>query len=82
MAYYNPYGGDGQQFNSEAYWVERLNAAIGEEAARRGVAVADAFTPFGGGRAYTYTNIVLGDVHANAQGHAAMAEAFWAALRY
>ncbi|MBC8074724.1 MAG: SGNH/GDSL hydrolase family protein [Chloroflexales bacterium] len=82
MAYYNPYGGDPQEFNSEAYWVGRLNAAIAEEAARRGVAVADAYTPFGGGRAYTYTNIVLGDIHANKQGHAVMADAFWQALRY
>jgi lysophospholipase L1-like esterase len=82
MAYYNPYGGDAQTVNSEAYWVSRLNAAIGEEAAGRGVAVADAFTPFGGGRAYTYTYVVLGDIHANEQGHAVMAEAFWAALQY
>lgn len=82
MAYYNPYGGDPGAPNSEAYWVSQLNAAIGEEAERRGVAVADAYTPFGGGRAYTYTNIVLGDVHANRQGHAVMAEAFWAALKY
>ena len=82
MAYYNPYGGDPQQLNSEAYWVARLNAAISAEAARRGVAVADAFTPFEGGRAYTYTNIVLGDIHANKQGHALLADAFWAALKY
>jgi lysophospholipase L1-like esterase len=82
MAYYNPYGGDAQTFNSEAYWVSRLNVAIGEEAARRGATVADAFTPFGGGRAYTYTYVVLGDIHANEQGHAVMADAFWAALKY
>jgi lysophospholipase L1-like esterase len=82
MTYYNPYGGDPTIAQSEAYWVAQLNAVIAAEAARRGVAVADAFTPFEGGRAYTHTFILFGDVHANAAGHALMAEAFQLALGY
>lgn len=82
MTYYNPYGGDPSEPNSEAYWVAQLNNAITLEASRRGIAVADAFSAFEGGRAYTHTNILFGDVHANAAGHELMAEAFQAALGY
>lgn len=82
MAYYNPYGGDPQQPTSEAAWVIKLNTAIRNAAAPRGVAVADAYTPFTNGRAYALTNIVVGDVHANREGHVVMADAFWHALQY
>jgi lysophospholipase L1-like esterase len=82
MTYYNPYGGDPSVQNSEAYWVAQLNAAIIAEATQRGITVADAFTPFEGGRAYTHTFILFGDVHANAAGHELMAEAFRDALGY
>lgn len=82
MAYYNPYGGDPAIVGSEAYWVERLNAAISAAALPRGAAVADAYTPLGGGRAYTHTFILFGDIHANALGHQLIADAFIRALRY
>lgn len=82
MAYYNPYGGDPQQPDSEAAWVIKMNDMIRAVAEPRGVAVADAYTPFEGGRAYALTNIVLGDFHANREGHIVMADAFWQALQY
>ncbi len=82
MTYYNPYGGDERLEGSDAYWVERLNEAIREEAARRGVLVADVYPAFAGGRYYTHTFILSGDIHANAQGHALIAEIFWEALGY
>ncbi len=82
MTYYNPYGGDPAVHGSDAFWVERLNAAIREEAGRRGVAVADVYLAFEGGRAYTHTFALLGDIHANAQGHALIAETFVTALGY
>lgn len=82
MTYYDPYGGDPLQADSDAYWVERLNAAIRAESDRRGVAVAEAHPAFAGGRAYTHTFILLGDVHANAQGHRLLAAVFAEALGY
>lgn len=82
MTYYNPYSGDPAVAGSDAYWVERLNDAIRAEAARRGVAVADVYDDFLGGREYTHTFILFGDIHANAQGHALIAESFLDALRY
>ena len=82
MTYYNPYGGDPSIANSEAAWVVQLNSAISAEAVQRGVVVADAYTPFTGGRAYAYTNIISNDVHANREGHVVIAEQFWAALEY
>jgi lysophospholipase L1-like esterase len=82
MTYYNPYGGDAAQEGSDAYWIERLNAAIREEAGRRAVAVADVYPAFAGGRFYTHTFILLGDIHANAQGHALIARVFLDALAY
>ncbi|HMQ31324.1 MAG TPA: SGNH/GDSL hydrolase family protein, partial [Chloroflexaceae bacterium] len=82
MTYYNPYGGDPAVEGGEAYWVARLNAAITEEAARRGVAVADAYGPFADGRFYTHTFILFGDIHANARGHRLIADVFAEALGY
>jgi len=82
MTYYDPYGGDPSLESADAYWVVRMNAAIAEEAARRGVAVADGYGALAGGKAYTHTFILLGDIHANAQGHRALADAFLAALGY
>jgi lysophospholipase L1-like esterase len=66
MTYYNPYGGDPAIEDGDAYWVAQMNTAIAEEAARRGAAVADGYGALGGGRAYTHTFILLGDVHATA----------------
>jgi lysophospholipase L1-like esterase len=82
LAYYNPYGGDPAIVDSEAYWVSRFNEALGRVALRYGATVADAYTPFAGGNAYAYTYILIGDVHANAEGHAVLAEEFWQALEY
>jgi lysophospholipase L1-like esterase len=82
MTYYNPYGGDPGLEGGDAYWVERLNDAIREEAARRGVAVADVYPAFTGGRFYTHTFILAGDIHANAQGHELIAEIFREVLGY
>ncbi len=82
LAYYNPYGGDPDVVDSEAYWVSRFNAALREVAARHGATVADGYTPFAGGNAYAYTYILIDDVHANAEGQAVLAEQFWQALEY
>ncbi len=82
MTYYNPYGGDPAVTGGDAYWVEQLNLAIREEAARRGVAVADVYPAFAGGRFYTHTFVLLGDIHANARGHRLIADVFLAALGY
>lgn len=82
MTYYNPYGGDATLAGGDAYWVEQLNTAIREEASRRGVAVAEVYPAFEGGRFYTHTFILFGDIHANAQGHRLIAERFLAALGY
>jgi lysophospholipase L1-like esterase len=82
MTYYNPYGGDPAVVGGDAYWVAQLNAAISAAALPRGAAVADAYTPLDGGRAYTHTFILTGDIHANALGHQVLADAFLSALRY
>jgi lysophospholipase L1-like esterase len=82
MIYYNPYGGDPSVVGGDAYWVAQLNAAISAAALPRGAAVADAYTPLGGGLVYTDTFILMGDIHANALGHKVLAEAFMHALRY
>jgi lysophospholipase L1-like esterase len=82
LAYYNPYGGDPDVINSEAYWVSQFNTALRRVAMRYGATVADAYTPFAGGNAYAYTYILIGDVHANAAGQAVLAEQFWQALEY
>jgi lysophospholipase L1-like esterase len=82
MTYYNPYGGDPSVEGGDAYWVERLNEAIRAEADRRSVAVAEVYPAFTGGRFYTHTFILFDDIHANAQGHALIAEIFLQALGY
>jgi lysophospholipase L1-like esterase len=82
MTYYNPYGGDPAVVGGDAYWVTQLNAAISAAALPRGAAVADSYTPLGGGRAYTHTFILMGDIHANALGHRVLADVFLRALRY
>ncbi|NJN15950.1 MAG: SGNH/GDSL hydrolase family protein [Oscillochloris sp.] len=82
MTYYNPYGGDPQILGSEAYWAVRMNDAIRAAAAQHGVAVADGYGALDGGRAYTHTLILFGDIHANAQGHRELAKAFITALGY
>lgn len=82
MTYYDPFGTDQTIVGSEGYWVARLNEAIRREAAGREARVAEVQDAFGGGRAYEYTNILVGDVHANARGHAVIAEQLWQALGY
>lgn len=82
MTYYNPFPGDPSDQNSAAYWSDQLNAAITRAATARGVAVADVASAFAGGNVYRYTYIASGDIHANSDGHALIAERFLAALRY
>ncbi len=82
MTYYNPYGGDPTVAESEAYWVAQLNTVIRAAAAERSMAVADTYAPFDGGNAYSYTHILIGDIHATRQGHVVIAEQFWEALEY
>ncbi|NTU79555.1 MAG: SGNH/GDSL hydrolase family protein [Chloroflexales bacterium] len=82
MTYYNPYGGNPSVEDGDAFWVERLNAAIREEAELHGVAVAEVYHAFADGRFYTHTFILSGDIHANAQGHRLIAATFREALRY
>ena len=72
MTIYNPYGGDPAVFHSQAWWVERFNAALGEEAARRDIAVAAVYERFRNNeRALTWMPV---DFHANNRGHRAIAE--------
>lgn len=82
MTYYNPFPGDETDPASAAYWSARLNDAIMRVAAERGVAVADIRAAFAGGNVYRYTYVAAGDVHANADGHALIAEHFLRALGY
>jgi lysophospholipase L1-like esterase len=82
MTYYNPYPGDPADQTSRAYWSAQLNTAITRAAMARGVAVADVAGAFAGGKVYRYTYIAAGDVHANSDGHALIAEQFMQALRY
>jgi hypothetical protein len=46
------------------------------------VAVANVEQAFAGGNVYRYTYIAAGDVHANSDGHAVIAEQFVRALGY
>jgi lysophospholipase L1-like esterase len=80
MTIYNPYGGDPAIQRSDAWWVERFNAALIEEARRRDIAVADAYARFRG-RERELTWVPL-DFHANNRGHLAMAETLWSAAGY
>ncbi|MBA3947439.1 MAG: SGNH/GDSL hydrolase family protein [Herpetosiphonaceae bacterium] len=82
MTYYNPWGGDPQNTKSPAYWAAELNKAISAAAKSHGVALADGFTPFEDGKAWTLTYITNGDVHANNAGHQILADQFWQALQY
>jgi len=82
MTYYNPFPGDETDPASAAYWGARLNDAIARVAEERGVAVADISDAFAGGNVYRYTYIAAGDVHANADGHALIAQYFLEALGY
>jgi acyl-CoA thioesterase I len=80
MTYYNPYAGDPTVARSLAWWAERFNAALAEEAARRDIAVAPVYERFRGQeQALTFMPL---DFHANNRGHRAIAEAFWRATRY
>ncbi len=82
MTYYNPYPGDPTDNSTLAYWSAQLNAAITRVAQARGVAVADVAGAFAGGKVYRYTYLASGDVHANSDGHALIAQRFWQALQY
>ncbi|HEX5503447.1 MAG TPA: SGNH/GDSL hydrolase family protein, partial [Thermomicrobiales bacterium] len=80
MTVYNPYGGDPALAHSPAWWVQRFNGVIADEAARRGVRVADVYGPFVGHETdYTYMPL---DFHPNNRGHEAIAGAFWRAMGY
>ena len=80
MTVYNPYGGDPAVRGSDAWWVERFNSTLAEEAARRDIGVAGVYERFRGQeRVLTYVPL---DFHANNRGHRAIAEAFWQASGY
>ncbi len=82
MNYYNLFPGDPEDETGPTYWANQLNAAIARAATARGVAVADVASAFAGGNVYRYTYIATGDIHANPDGHALIAEQFLAALEY
>jgi lysophospholipase L1-like esterase len=82
MNYYNLFPGDPDDQSGPTYWANQFNAAIARAAATRGVAVADVASAFAGGNVYRYTYIATGDIHANPDGHALIAEQFLAALQY
>lgn len=82
MTYYNPYPGDAADQTTNAYWSAQLNRAIERAAQQRGVKVADVASAFEGGKVYRYTYITTGDVHANSDGHALIAQRFLQALNY
>lgn len=80
MTIYNPYGGDPAVAHSLAWWVERFNAALVEEATRREITVASVYQRFRGQeQALTWMPT---DFHANNRGHRAIAEEFWRATGY
>ncbi|HET8626266.1 MAG TPA: GDSL-type esterase/lipase family protein [Thermomicrobiales bacterium] len=80
MTVYNPYGGDPALAHSPAWWVQRFNGVIADEAAKRGVRVADVYDPFRGHETdYTYMPL---DFHPNNRGHEVIAEAFWRTMGY
>jgi len=80
MTIYNPAGGDPQVARSDAWWVARFNGVLGEEAARRGIAVAPVAARFAG-QERTLTWMPL-DLHPNNAGHRAIAEVLWGATGY
>lgn len=80
MTIYDPAGGDPSVARSDAWWIARFNAAIGEEASKRGIAVADTAARFAGRtRQLTWMPI---DFHANNAGHGVIAAEFWRAAGY
>jgi len=80
MTIYNPAGGDPQVARSDAWWVARFNSVLGEEATRRGIAVAPVAARFAG-QERTLTWMPL-DFHPNNAGHRAIAETLWGANGY
>ena len=80
MTIYNPAGGDPQIARSDAWWVARFNAALGEEAAKRGIAVAPVAARFAG-QERTLTWMPL-DFHPTNEGHRAIAETLWTTTGY
>lgn len=81
MTVYNPYPGDARLARSDAWWVERFNAALAEEAARRGIGVAAVHERFQG-QEKVLTYVQWGDFHPNNAGHLAIAEEFWRVAGY
>jgi lysophospholipase L1-like esterase len=80
MTVYNPYAGDPAVARSLAWWAERFNAALAEEAGWRGIAVAPVYERFRGQeQALTFVPL---DFHPNNRGHRAIAETFWRAAGY
>jgi lysophospholipase L1-like esterase len=80
MTIYDPAGGDPQVAHSDAWWIARFNGVLGEEAARRGIAVAPVAARFAGQeRMLTWMPL---DFHPNNAGHRAIAEALWGATGY
>ena len=80
MTVYNPYAGDPAVARSLAWWAERFNAALAEEAGWRGIAVAPVYERFRGQeQALTFMPL---DFHPNNRGHRAIAETFWRAAGY
>ena len=80
MTVYNPAVGDPKVVRSDAWWIARFNTAITEEAAKRNIAVADAYGRFfGREKALTWMPL---DFHANNAGHQVLANEFWRAAGY
>lgn len=80
MSIYNPFGGDPNLQGSDAWWVERFNAVLADEATRRDIAVARAYERFRG-QEQRLTFMPL-DFHPNNRGHLALAEELWRASGY
>lgn len=80
MSIYNPYGGDPQVARSDAWWVERFNTVLTEEANKREIPIAKVYERFKG-KEKELTWVPL-DFHANNRGHRAIAEEFWAISGY
>jgi hypothetical protein len=80
MTVYNPYAGDPAVARSLAWWAERFNAALAEEAGRRNITVAPVYERFRG-QEQDLTFVPL-DFHPNNRGHRAIAETFWRAAGY
>lgn len=81
---YNPFSlgiGESQQERESSAILQRLNAVAAEEAARRGVTVADGFTPMQGTTAAT-THMLdpEPDIHPNASGYDVLAGAIMDSL--